>query len=84
MGASSGVAQPTTDTEATTTIPLVRAEAQCTKGNLRGGGCGLLEDEPVNCRWITGGRVHRGGGARARARASPQPDRWPVATVRLR
>src|SRR5918994_5783772 len=36
--ASSGVAQPTTDTEATATIPLVRARAQCTIGKPTGPG----------------------------------------------
>jgi len=58
-GASSGAAQPTTDTEATTTVPLVRAGAQCTMGNLRAKGCGPLEDEPVNCGWISAASVHR-------------------------
>jgi len=61
--ASSGVAQPTTETEATATIPLVRARAQCTSGNLRGRGCGRPEDEPVNSKWISGAFIHSLGGA---------------------
>ena len=44
-----GVAQqPTKDTEATATIPLVRAGAQCTGANLRVTPCGRLGEHPVN------------------------------------
>src|SRR5262245_1815339 len=43
-------AQPTTDTEATTAIPLIRAGAAITLSNLEGKGCGRLEGEPVNFR----------------------------------
>src|SRR5262245_3518488 len=45
---SQGVAQPTTDTEATATIPLVRAGAHCTLAKLWGRGCGRPEEEAVN------------------------------------
>src|SRR5918994_1633121 len=75
--ASSGVAQPTTDTEATATIPLVRAWAQCTIGNLRGRGCGRPEDEPEDSKWISGRFVHSLGGASStEADASLSRRRW--------
>ena len=57
----SGVAQPTTDTEATATIPLVRTGAQCTRSNLRNLACGRPEVQAVNWRWITGAVVHTCG-----------------------
>jgi riboflavin biosynthesis pyrimidine reductase len=76
-----GVAQPTTDTEATTTIPLIRAGAQCTIGNLWGKGCGPLEDEPVNCGWISSAAIHNlpvlHGPARDRYGARRMRILWP-------
>src|SRR5690606_29933953 len=57
-GATPGFAQPTTETEATTTVPLVRAGAQCTLAKVGAGACGALEGDPVNCGWISGDVVH--------------------------
>src|SRR5690606_5742259 len=70
MRPAPGVAQPTTDTEATTTIPLIRAGAQCTHANVRAPGCGALGEEPVNCGWISWDRAARRSGP-----PSPGPDR---------
>jgi hypothetical protein len=61
---------PPQTTAATTAIPLIRAGAQCTKGNLRIRACGLLEDEPVDSGWTGGVVFHSGASGRVVRRAS--------------